>query len=124
MRLRKQKVHGLTCHRVTALLCSPCEQACKILQVIAEHFFHEGNFTVGDCFLQEACVADGAAIREPYVAMHAILEQVTRTSASCNSDAWPPPEMLHCLLSTLIGTPAELPESHRQHWVGLPNRLA
>lgn len=49
------------------------------VQVIAEHFFHEGNFKVGDCFLREAHVADGDTIRQPFMAMHSILEQVRRT---------------------------------------------
>lgn len=46
------------------------------MQVIAEHLFHDGNFEVGDCFLREAHITDSKAIREPYIAMHAILEQV------------------------------------------------
>lgn len=44
--------------------------------MIAEHFFHEGNFRVGDCFLAESQVSDGKSVREPYVAMHRIVEQV------------------------------------------------
>ncbi len=69
---------GLSIHS----LCYPEKKKqalCNCLQVIAEHFFHEGNFKVGDCFLQEAKIADGKAIREPYVAMHAILEQVPQS---------------------------------------------
>ena len=46
------------------------------LQVIAEHLYQQGNFTVGDTFVQEAGISNAAALKKPYTAMHAVLEQV------------------------------------------------
>jgi len=47
-----------------------------LLQVIAEHLYQQGNFTVGDTFVQEAGICNAAALKKPYTAMHAVLEQV------------------------------------------------
>ncbi len=46
------------------------------LQVIAEHLYQQGNFTVGDTFVQEAGISNAAGLKKPYTAMHAVLEQV------------------------------------------------
>lgn len=46
------------------------------MQVIAEHFYQEGSFEVGDAFLKEAGIEDGQGIRAPYQRMHDILHQV------------------------------------------------
>lgn len=46
------------------------------MQVIAEHLYQQGNFTVGDTFVQEAGISNAAALKKPYTAMHAVLEQV------------------------------------------------
>ena len=48
-------------------------------QVIAEHLFHEGKFTVGEHFIAEAGVANGEALRQPYEAMHKVLTEVLIT---------------------------------------------
>lgn len=44
--------------------------------MIAAHFFQEGMFDVGNRYLLEAKIDDGAAIKQPYEAMHAILHEV------------------------------------------------
>lgn len=44
--------------------------------VIAEHLYHEGAFTVGDAFVQEAQVPEAAQLRTQYESMHAVLEQI------------------------------------------------
>lgn len=49
----------------------------ELLQVIAEHLYQQGNFTVGDTFVVEAGISDSAALKKPYTAMHAVLEQVS-----------------------------------------------
>ena len=48
-----------------------------LLQVIAEHLYQQGNFTVGDTFVKEAGISNAAALKKPYTAMHAVLEQVS-----------------------------------------------
>lgn len=51
-------------------------------QVIAEHLFHEGKFSVGEQFIAEAGVANGKALRQPYEAMHNVLTQVSALTAT------------------------------------------
>ncbi|KAA8546640.1 hypothetical protein F0562_003129 [Nyssa sinensis] len=43
-------------------------------QIIASHFYQEGLFDLGDCFLSEAKEADAAALKTPYLEMYQILE--------------------------------------------------
>jgi hypothetical protein len=45
-------------------------------QVIAEHFYREGRFELGDTFVSEAGVAGAEAIKAPYVSLHRVLQQV------------------------------------------------
>ncbi|CAK0782608.1 hypothetical protein CVIRNUC_005811 [Coccomyxa viridis] len=45
-------------------------------QVIAEHLYQQGNFTVGDTFVEEAGISNSAALKKPYTAMHAVLKQI------------------------------------------------
>ncbi|KAF5842388.1 CTLH/CRA C-terminal to lish motif domain-containing protein [Dunaliella salina] len=45
-------------------------------KVIAEHFFREGRFEVGDVFAQEARIPDVHELKAPYIEMHKILEQI------------------------------------------------
>ena len=54
--------------------------ACAWWQVIAQHLFHTGRFRVGELFVQEAGVAGGEALKEPFTELHEILMQV-RTRA-------------------------------------------
>ncbi len=56
---------------------SPQSLIGHLLQVIAEHLYQQGNFTVGDTFVQEAGIGNAAALKKPYTAMHAVLEQVS-----------------------------------------------
>ena len=35
------------------------------MQVIAEHLYQQGNFTVGDTFVQEAGISNAAALKKP-----------------------------------------------------------
>jgi hypothetical protein len=46
------------------------------MQVIAEHFYQQGNFSVGDTFVREAGIPDEHALKQPYIAMHAVLKEV------------------------------------------------
>jgi hypothetical protein len=46
------------------------------LQVIAEHFYREGRFSSGDTFCKEAGISSSEQLKEPYTAMHKILQQV------------------------------------------------
>lgn len=46
------------------------------MQVVAEHLFHEGKFSVGEEFIQEAGIPQGEALRKPYEAMHNVLQEV------------------------------------------------
>ena len=70
------------------------------VQVIAEHLYQQGRFGVGDTFVAEAGVADGAALKQPYLAMHSVLKEVPlrqlvkRALASKSR----PPQALHALL--------------------------
>ena len=50
--------------------------ACAGWQVIAQHLFHTGRFRVGELFVQEAGVAGGEALKEPFTELHEILMQV------------------------------------------------
>ncbi len=60
--------------------------ACLILKVIAEHLFREGRFDVGEIFAREAGLEGVEKLRQPYVAMHTILQQVfTRISTEQQS---------------------------------------
>lgn len=53
------------------------------MQVIAEHLYRQGRFDLGDALCVEAGLMGGEALRQPYAAMHEVLEQVGRTS-SCS----------------------------------------
>ncbi|KAK9833790.1 hypothetical protein WJX74_005894 [Apatococcus lobatus] len=46
-------------------------------QVIAEHFFHEGQFEVGQTFVEEARIPDGTSLQEPYQEMHQVLKEIS-----------------------------------------------
>lgn len=46
------------------------------MQVIAEHFFHQGQFKAGEIFLEEAGIPEGEALKEPFSAMHEVLKEV------------------------------------------------
>ncbi|EIE20259.1 hypothetical protein COCSUDRAFT_37929 [Coccomyxa subellipsoidea C-169] len=45
-------------------------------KVIAEHFYQQGNFRVGDAFVREAGIGNGDALKKPYIAMHSVLKEV------------------------------------------------
>lgn len=45
-------------------------------QVIAEHFYREGRFELGDSFAREAGVPGGAELKAPYMDMHRVLQRV------------------------------------------------
>ena len=47
------------------------------LQVIAQHLFQEGKFTVGERFVEEAGVMNGEQLRQPFTEMHEVLERVS-----------------------------------------------
>lgn len=48
-----------------------------LLQVLAEHFYREGRFDLGDLLAREAKLPNGAEqLKAPYSAMHKILTQV------------------------------------------------
>lgn len=55
-----------------------------MVQVIAEHFYQQGNFSVGDTFVREAGIPNGDGLKRPYIAMHSVLKEVRRTSSHCN----------------------------------------
>ncbi len=48
----------------------------SLVQVIAEHFYQQGNFRVGDAFVREAGIGNGDALKKPYIAMHSVLKEV------------------------------------------------
>ena len=56
----------------------PFPSATRNKQVIAEHFFHEGLFDIGQAFVEEAGVEGGDALRRPYASMHTVLSEVRR----------------------------------------------
>jgi len=45
-------------------------------RVIAEHFYQEGAFEIGDAFVAEAGVKAGNALKAPYMSMYAILSDL------------------------------------------------
>ncbi|GLC47422.1 hypothetical protein PLESTB_000542700 [Pleodorina starrii] len=47
-----------------------------LARVIAEHFYREGRFALGDALAAEAGLMDAEALRAPYAAMHTVLEQI------------------------------------------------
>ncbi|GIL82454.1 hypothetical protein Vretimale_11896 [Volvox reticuliferus] len=47
-----------------------------LARVVAEHFYREGRFELGDALAAEAGLMDAEALRAPYAAMHNVLEQV------------------------------------------------
>ena len=51
------------------------------LQVIAEHLFQEGKFTVGERFVEEAGVMNGEQLQQPFTEMHEVLERVSAVHA-------------------------------------------
>lgn len=75
--MRAERLEGKSANapslRATKVLLIGLLVGCK---VIAAHFFQEGNFEVGDHFLQEAKIPDGQAIKKPYEAMHSVLREV------------------------------------------------
>lgn len=58
-----------------------------VLQVVAEHLFHEGNFAVGEAFVQEAGIAKGDSIKKPFEAMHQVLKEVSGRTRRSIADA-------------------------------------
>ena len=46
------------------------------LQVVAEHLFHEGQFAVGEAFIQEAGIAKSESLKKPFEAMYQVLQEV------------------------------------------------
>mmetsp|Transcript_2254 Transcript_2254/g.5059 ORF Transcript_2254/g.5059 Transcript_2254/m.5059 type:complete len:392 (+) Transcript_2254:89-1264(+) len=58
-----------------ALRDAPMDEA-TINQVIAEHFYREGRFEIGDVFAREAGIPHADALKQPYIAMHEILSQI------------------------------------------------
>eukprot|EP00249_Psilotum_nudum_P021082 c27964_g1_i1 orf=232-1377(-) len=63
--------------------CTDIAKACKevdfsaeiINQIIASHFYRQGRFDLGDCFVDDADKA-GAELKAPFVDMYHILEQI------------------------------------------------
>ncbi|OAE20938.1 hypothetical protein AXG93_3256s1850 [Marchantia polymorpha subsp. ruderalis] len=47
-----------------------------INQIVALHFYRQGLFDLGDCFVKEAHEADGAGLKAPFYEMYQILEQM------------------------------------------------
>uniref|UniRef100_A0A0D6R489 RING-Gid-type domain-containing protein n=1 Tax=Araucaria cunninghamii TaxID=56994 RepID=A0A0D6R489_ARACU len=47
-----------------------------INRIIASHFYRQGLFELGDCFVQEANVPDTASLKAPFVEMYQMLEQM------------------------------------------------
>ena len=71
----------LSCAEASAEVCG-CREvvisgARLPLQVIAEHLFQEGKFTVGERFVEEAGVMNGEQLRQPFEEMHEVLERVS-----------------------------------------------
>ena len=46
-------------------------------QVIAQHFFQQGEFEVGRLFVEEAGISNGDQLMAPYEAMHDVLQHVS-----------------------------------------------
>ncbi|PNH12058.1 Protein RMD5 A [Tetrabaena socialis] len=49
---------------------------CLLSRVLAEHFYREGRFALGDALAAEAGLMDAEALRAPYASMHTVLEQI------------------------------------------------
>ncbi|EFJ41873.1 hypothetical protein VOLCADRAFT_67775 [Volvox carteri f. nagariensis] len=47
-----------------------------LARVVAEHFYREGRFELGDTLASEAGLMDAEELRAPYAAMHTVLEQI------------------------------------------------
>ncbi|KAG2439045.1 hypothetical protein HYH02_006573 [Chlamydomonas schloesseri] len=47
-----------------------------LARVVAEHFYREGRFSLGDALAAEAGLMDAEALRAPYADMHTVLEQI------------------------------------------------
>ena len=47
-------------------------------QVLAEHFYREGRFDLGDLLAREAQLTNPDSLKAPYSAMHTILTQASR----------------------------------------------
>lgn len=54
-----------------------------LARVVAEHFYREGRFELGDVLAVEAGLMDAEALRAPYAAMHTVLEQVGTSERGC-----------------------------------------
>ncbi|GFR45069.1 hypothetical protein Agub_g6443 [Astrephomene gubernaculifera] len=58
----------------------PCPAAASepglLARVLAEHFYREGRFELGDCLAAEAGLMDAEQLRAPYASMHEVLEQI------------------------------------------------
>ena len=78
------------------------------MQVIAEHLYQQGNFTVGDTFVEEAGISNSAAIKKPYTAMHAVLKQVSRTALVCTQRWDRLAKVLDAQLTASLAIPALL----------------
>ena len=52
-----------------------------MLQVVAEHLFHEGKFEVGEAFIQEAGIAKSESLKKPFEAMYQVLQEVKHNLA-------------------------------------------
>ncbi|KAF8058345.1 RMD5 [Scenedesmus sp. PABB004] len=50
--------------------------AATLNRVIAEHLYREGRFALADAFVAEAGLPGGDELRQPYVALHAVLQQI------------------------------------------------
>lgn len=64
--------------RVVATPPPPPDARIACAQILAEHFYREGKFELGDTFALEAGIpADSAArLKQPYISMHDILQEV------------------------------------------------
>ncbi|XP_042460284.1 protein RMD5 homolog [Zingiber officinale] len=47
-------------------------------QIIASHFYRQGLFDLGDCFISEANEPEAAALKTPFLEMYGILESMRR----------------------------------------------
>ncbi len=76
-----------TLNKVRVTLSMPLHEwfqgvsSCQLLdrvtvQVIAEHFYQQGNCSVGDTFVREAGIPNGDGLKRPYIAMHSVLKEV------------------------------------------------
>ncbi|KAG1666178.1 hypothetical protein FOA52_012025 [Chlamydomonas sp. UWO 241] len=58
-----------------AMRDTPLDEANMNL-VVAEHFFREGRFDVGDALVVEAGIPMADDLKQPYIAMHAVLREI------------------------------------------------